>query len=159
MLALQLEVGFLVIKFLQLGKLLRRVTHAARFAMELRMEHVLVFIYVTLFAEPAVRPFEHEFCAFARRLGRYRKVAGLVAFAALLANFLVPAGEFKTCLIMIKLRQFGKTTGSVTACTGLFLHFAVELLLVNGLMAVGTVFFVFALVKVKLMSRFGWLGW
>ncbi len=158
-LALQLEICFLMIEFLQLGELLCRVADSARFAMELRMKHVLVFIYMTLFAEPAVRPFEHEFRAFARRLGRDRKVAGLMAFAALLANFFVPAGEFKTCLIVIKLRQFGKTTGSVTACTGFFLHFAAELLLVHGLMAVGTVLFVFVLVKVKLMSRFGRLGW
>jgi hypothetical protein len=123
------------------------------------MEHVLVFVYVTFFAEPAVRPFEHEFSAFTRRLGRQREVAGLVAFAALLANFLVPTGEFETCDIVIKLRQFGKTTGSVTACTGFFLELAVELLLVNGLMAVGAVFFVPAFIKVELMSRLGWLGW
>lgn len=159
MLALQFKVGFLVIEFLQLRELFGRVTHAAGFAVELRVEHILVFIYMAFFAEPAVRPFEHEFCAFARRLGRQREVAGLMAFVALLANFLVPAGEFKTCLIVIKLRQFGKTTGSVTACTGFFLHFAVELLLVYGLMAVGTVFFILALVKVKLVSRLGWLGW
>lgn len=158
-LALQFKVGFLVIEFLQLAKLLGRMTHTAGLAMELRMEHILVFIYMTFFAEPAVRPFEHEFCTFARRLGRDREIAGLVAFVALFANFLVPTGEFKTCLIVIKLRQFGKTTGSVTACTGFFLGFAAELLLVNGLMAVGAVFFIFAFVKVKLMSRLGWLGW
>lgn len=159
MLALQFEVGFLVIEFLQLRKLLSRMADAAGLVIELRMEHVFVFIYVAFLAEPAVRPFEHEFPAFTRRLGRQRKVAGLVAFAALLANVLVPTGKFETCDTVIKLRQFGKTTGSVTGRTGLFLEFAVELFLVNGLMAVDTVFFVFALIEVELMSRLGWLGW
>lgn len=159
MLALEFKVGFLVIEFLQLRKFLGRMADGAGLVMELRVEHILMFIYVAFLAEPAVRPFEHEFSAFTRRLGRQRKVAGLVAFAALLANFLVPAGEFKTCDTVIKLRQFGKTTGSVTACTGFFLELAVELLLVNGLMAVGAVFFVSAFIKVELMSRLGWLGW
>lgn len=159
MLALQFEVGFIVIKFLQLRKPLGRMTDAAGLLIELPVEHVLVFIYMAFFAEPAVRPFEHEFPAFTRRLGRQRKIAGLVAFAALLANFLVPAGELKTCDTVIKLRQFGKTTGSVTACTGFFLGLAAELLLVNALMAVDTVFFIFAFIKVKLVSCLGWLSW
>jgi hypothetical protein len=155
MLALQFEVRFLMIKRFQPRELLGRMTHAARLVMELRMEHILMFIYVAFLAEPAVRPFEHEFCAFTRRLGRQREITGLVALAALTTDFRMPTGELESCNIVIKLRQFGKTTGSVTARTGFFLEFTVELLFVNGLVAVGTVFFILVFIKVEFVSRFG----
>lgn len=156
-LALQLKIRFLVVKFLELRKLVGRMAHSAGLVIELGMEHILVFVYVAFLAEPAVRPFEHEFAPFTRRLGRQRDIAGLVAFAALLANLRVPTGEFKSRDIMIKLRQLGKTSGIVTGCAGLFLEFAVELVLVNGRVTVGAIFFILAFIKVKFVSRLGWL--
>lgn len=96
------EVGAVVVKRLAFLERLSRVTLETRTIKEASLEHIFVFVHMTVIAKAFLSSREDVLVAPLGWFGRKHETGWLVAFFAGRANFFVPAGQLEACYIMIK---------------------------------------------------------
>lgn len=155
MLELKLKASRIMIKCLARTKRLSRMTAHAGFVHKLRIEHIFVFVDVTVLTIALVLAWKNKLFAILGWFGRQDDVfRRLVTFHTLFRELLVTAGQLKVGDVVIECVQLVKALGCVAASTGLLEIFLFQLFLMNRCMTVGAEILIPRVIKLKQVSWF-----
>lgn len=157
MLPFDFKIGLIMVKGLARAEGLRRMTAQTGFLRELRIEHILVFVHVTVLTVAFLLARENKLLPVFRRLGRQDDVLRrLMAFHAFRGEFLVAAGQLEVGLIVIEVIDPIKALLRRMAARARALEVLLfELFLMNAHMAVRTEIRVVSAAKFKQVSGLG----
>lgn len=156
MFAFEFEIRPIVIEAFSRRKRGGRVTARAWLRGELRIEHGLMFVHVTVLAIASLPAGEDEAFPVLRRLRRQDDILRrLVALNTILGELLVSAGDLKVGLIVIELIQLIEAIRRVAAGTGFLKVFFLQLFLMNGRVTVRAEIRILIPTELKVVSRLG----